>query len=307
MLPQTITVLFLGFISALATITGIPLIFFPELAALAYEILMNPGGKWTRSPWYLALTPAIAGLAGVACAIGLPYGYISMLLAIGCSLGIVIVLRSPVAPAISAGVLPVVLEVDSWMYPVAILVGTSLLAILSVQWRAWSRLRKPAKRVEATDCHPSQSILGHAWACKLSVFIVVLLAAVNFTGQRLILFPPLVVIAFEMFAHPSACPWAQSPWRLPIACMATASAGILGIEIFGIGMVSTVFAVAVGVLLLRLVDQHVPPALAVGLIPQVMHAPGWNYPLAVGLGSSALVAFYFAFEALKPNLARLRY
>ncbi|QDV23391.1 HPP family protein [Aureliella helgolandensis] len=307
MLPQTLTVLFLALISALATVTGVPLIFFPELAALAYEIFTNPGGKWARSPWYLAITPAIAGLAGVACAIALPYGYVSMLLAIGCSLGIVIVLRSPVAPAISAGVLPVVMAVDSWMYPFAILLGTSILALLSVQWRSWSRLGVPIERVEATDSNRNLPLLGYEWAFKLLLLIVILLVAVNGAGQRMILFPPLVVIAFEMFAYTSRCPWAKTPWRLPIVCTATALIGVLAVEVFGVGMVSTILTVSIGIAILRLIDQHVPPALAVGLIPQVMNAPGWNYPVAVGLGCSVLVAFFFATEALKPTFARFRH
>jgi hypothetical protein len=33
------------------------------------------------------------------------------------------------------------------------------------------------------------------------------LALVQATGWRFLLFPPLVVIAFEMFAHVQVCPW----------------------------------------------------------------------------------------------------
>ena len=158
-----------------------------------------------------------------------------MLLAVGCSLGVVIVLRSPVAPAISAGVLPVVLAVDSWMYPFAILVGTSILALLSVQWRAWSRLGVPIERVEATDSNRNLPLLGYKLAFKLLLLIVILLVAVNVAGQRMILFPPLVVIAFEMFTYTSRCPWAKTPWRLPIVCTATALIGVLAVEVLGVG------------------------------------------------------------------------
>jgi hypothetical protein len=47
------------------------------------------------------------------------------------------------------------------------------------------------------------------------VFLVIALALVQATGWRFLLFPPLVVIAFEMFVHAQACPWAQRPLPFP--------------------------------------------------------------------------------------------
>lgn len=50
---------------------------------------------------------------------------------------------------------------------------------------------------------------------------------------------PLVVIAYEMLTHPGSCPWAQSPWKLPIACMGTATAGVVVVSSMGVGVSST--------------------------------------------------------------------
>jgi hypothetical protein len=38
--------------------------------------------------------------------------------------------------------------------------------------------------------------------------------------------------------------------------------------------------------------MHLPPALAVGLLPFVMTAPDGWYPVSVALGTSTLVAFF---------------
>jgi len=48
-----------------------------------------------------------------------------------------------------------------------------------------------------------------------------------------------VVIAYEMLTHPGSCPWAQSPWKLPIACMGTATAGVVVVSSMGVGVSST--------------------------------------------------------------------
>lgn len=40
------------------------------------------------------------------------------------------------------------------------------------------------------------------------------------------------------------------------------------------------------------------PALAIGLIPQILDAPGWNYPLAVLAGSIWLVGCFRVYQWL---------
>jgi hypothetical protein len=94
--------------------------------------VLNPSGKRARSPFILALTPPLTGVVGVCIVKAFPYGPLSMILAIVLCIAIVRGLRSPVAPAISAGVLPVALSVDSWLYPLAIAVGTSMLAGIAI-------------------------------------------------------------------------------------------------------------------------------------------------------------------------------
>lgn len=47
-----------------------------------------------------------------------PYGFASMLLIVSAAVILVKLLQSPIAPAISAGVLPVVLGLKSWWYPI---------------------------------------------------------------------------------------------------------------------------------------------------------------------------------------------
>jgi hypothetical protein len=48
----------------------------------------------------------------------------------------------------------------------------------------------------------------------------------QWSGWRFLLFPPLAVIGFEMFAHSASCPWAGRPLTLPLACALSATGGV---------------------------------------------------------------------------------
>ena len=76
----------------------------------------------------------------------LPYGYLSVLLTVAGAIAIILALRSPVAPAISAGLLPLVLGVKSWWYPPAILLGTTLLAACPCPGKNTAPCAQPRRR-----------------------------------------------------------------------------------------------------------------------------------------------------------------
>jgi hypothetical protein len=86
---------------------------------------------------------------------------------------------------------------------------------------------------------------------------------VKLTGLRFVLFPPLVVIGFEMFGHTAICPWAKQPLLLPVACFLTAAGGLLFWRLLGVGPAAAACSMAWGILVLRGFDLHVPPAMAV--------------------------------------------
>jgi hypothetical protein len=85
---------------------------------------------WAGSPLLLAITPVLAGAIGIFFTRSLPYGYLSVLLTVSGAVAVILALKSPIAPAISAGLLPLVLGVNSWWYPPGVLLGTLLLAAL---------------------------------------------------------------------------------------------------------------------------------------------------------------------------------
>jgi hypothetical protein len=52
-----------------------------------------------------------------------------------------------------------------------------------------------------------------------------------------------------------------------------------------------------GILVLRVFDLHVPPALAVALLPQVMDSPTLAYPFSVGIGTLLITLWFLAYRS----------
>jgi hypothetical protein len=130
----------------------------------------------------------------------------------------------------------------------------------------------------------------------LLAFVAIAVGAVKLTGMRYILFPPLVVILYEMLSHPERCPWTKRPVGLPLACFLAATGGYFFHAHIAIAPLAAMLSMAWGIAVLRFLDLHVPPALAVALLPMVMVHPTAAYPFAVGLGTAMASAWFALFE-----------
>lgn len=295
---ELISIAYMAAVAAAAVLTGFATLLFPELGALTHDVLTRPWGKWARQPVRLVLTPVLTAIVGTIATRHLPYHVLTILLIVCISLGIIRLLRSAIAPAISAGVLPLVLGLQSWLYPPGIAAGLIVLAALLLAWKkfAGAPLEVPQKR-DVDDILESAP-RGSGWILALLGFVAVAGLAAQLTAWRFILFPPLIVVAYEMFGHPDTCPWAGRPMSLPVACGLTALGGIMLVKLFGAGPLAAGIGMVIGIAVLRLFSVHMPPALAVGLIPLVMSNPTWRYPLSVTIGTSALTLASLGFNRL---------
>jgi hypothetical protein len=300
---------YIAIIAEIACATGAVYVLFPELGALSHDVMTRPRGTWANAPVLLAATPVLTGVVGTVFTRSLPYGYLSVLLTVAGAIAVVLAMRSPVAPAISAGLLPLVLGVKSWWYPPAIALGTVLLATLSVPWKKYCAACMVAAPVESDEAREDlqNDIIddliettpsGYAWLVVLMAFVAVAVFFVKLTGLRLVLFPPLVVIGFEMLGHTAICPWADKPMRLPVACFLTALGGFVSWHFLGVTPLAAAASMAWGIAVLRVCDLHVPPALAVALLPLVMDKPTIAYPFAVGIGTTLLSLWFLAYQRL---------
>jgi hypothetical protein len=296
---ELLTALYMGMIAWLAAATQVHYILFPELGALAHDVIKRPHGTWAKAPGMLVLTPLLTALVGTILIRNMGSGIVSILLASAAAILIIRVLKSPIAPAISAGVLPISLHITSWYYPVSLLVGLVLLAAISL---VWPRIVPPPPvrtAVDVADDMTEEAPRSYLWFPFFLVFLVGTAILAEVTGWRLILFPPLIVIGFEMFAHADVCPWAKKPIRLPIACTLSALIGVALVTAFGDAPLAVIASTACGILILRVFDLHVPPALAVGLLPFIIPAVDYRFAASVGIGTLSLTMLFLIWRRLR--------
>ncbi|OBG31692.1 hypothetical protein A5673_26475 [Mycobacterium sp. E3198] len=273
----------LAYVAVAAQCNGWHYLFFPGLAALSHDVLTRPWGKWASQPGRLVVTPVLGAAIGTLITAMFPYGVLSVLLVVALCVLLVGALKSNIAPAIAAGVLPLFLGIKTWVYPASIAVSLVVLVVILLPWRRRCRPAYPDLD-DVLEARPS----GSSWLVPFFAFVAAMALCAATSGLRLILFPPLIVIAYEMFAHPTVCPWAGKPMALPAACLLTSTAGCVAVALFGTGAIAAACAMALGVIVLRLLRLHMPPALAVGLLPLVIRSPDFTYPLSVAIGTGAL-------------------
>ena len=291
---------FLALITVIANLSRMPYVLFPELGALGWVICSNPRHPWARSPALLLLTPFLAAVQGLWITRHLAYGLPAVLLDVGLTLLVIAALRSPIVPALSAGLLPLALEIRTWAYPFSILIGTGALALFLVLRRHWSREPAPSRPAAETAATPPRSGLPplRAWALPFGGFLVGALLLVEWIGSPLVLFPPLLVIAFEMIVHRQHCPWRGRYGGMLVATNGAALVGLALVKTLGVVPAAAFLAVLATLALLRLLRLPFPPALGLALLPFVIPQPPLTYPLFTLVGSLWLLLVVALQEAL---------
>jgi hypothetical protein len=274
------TAAFLAAITALGQLSGLTLLLFPELGALASVVFSDPASPWARSPRLLVLTPLLTAVAGILVSSHLPYGPVAVSLVLAAGLLVLRGLRSPVAPALSAGYLPVALDIHSWTYPLAILLALAALVLLS-------RLRShgSAEPAPAAEAFPPT----RRWLPPMVLFLAGALPLNQLLGSHLVLYPPLLVIAWETLAHGDEAPWRCRYAALMTATVAAAVVGLVLARSLGPVPLAVFLAALLTALLLDRLKLTCPPAYAVALLPLVLPQPPLAYPLLVMVGGGWLV------------------
>ena len=196
-----------------------------------------------------------------------------------------------------------VLSERSWIYPVAIFVDLiSLVGILLLWQRFGPRHEEISEKeaehsaiVDALEVPPRDRF----WLVALLTFVLVLGICAQVGGLRFLLFPPLIVMAYEIFGHSEVPAWMARPAFFPLVCLLTASVGTLACRAFQPSFLGVAVTMLVSIGILRAFKVHMPPALAVGVLPFVMVAPTFRYPVSVTLGTAALTLYAAGYRALQ--------
>jgi len=168
---------------------------FPELGAISVGSWCLRLKAWRRHRWHLFWFPSAAAALGVSVVrwSGWPRAPEEALVATLTVLALM-AMDSPAVPAVSAGLLPVVLGVSTWLYPLTVVASTALVAGIPVLVaRAAARRHLAARRSteESSEQH---------WPLQISVWFLVILwielGVADASGVPLLALPPLFVAAY---------------------------------------------------------------------------------------------------------------
>lgn len=308
---QITALLYVVAVAQAAHYSGWHYLLFPALAALSDSILTRPWGRWANQPGRLVSTPTLGAFIGTLITRTWTYQVFSVLLVVTLCLLLMSALKSNISPAIAAGMLPLVLGIKSFLYPVCVMTGLVGLAIIVVPLRRhfFAKYQQLGAAGGATGGLETTAAAKN-WMLPFFLFLAVMAWSATASGLRLILFPPLVVMAYEIFTHATSCPWALKPVTLPVACFLTAIAGCVAVKLFGNGPTAAGCSMAAGILILRVLQIHMPPALATGLLPVVINSPDFKYPAAVCIGTLALMLVFLLHRKftrqgrMRPNISK---
>lgn len=213
------------------------------------------------------------------------------------SLGVIGLLRSPILPALSAGVLPLVLHVSQWSYPLSLFASCCALGTF-----AWIRRSREGAAPETGDGKRPLPLERRDLlrVCLYLVFLTVIATLAQVTKRPLLLFPPLAVLSFDVLVRRQSWVAGYGSLRLILLFFFCGTSGVVAIHYLGDTSLA-VAAAMTGALLAQVgLALYVPPAIAVSIVPFVTSAAGITYPSEAALSVAILVAFSPLARSLTP-------
>ena len=269
--------LFLTLMAAAADASELREIVFPEAAALCVGLWLMPKAVWNIRGWQIPLYLTAAASIGLALNLWLPACFeIRFAFAFVLVIGLLRLVRCNMYPAVSAAMLPVLINTSSWLYPVCVLVISTLLAL----GRGWLR------QEERPEYHP----FGGGQLALLTVAVCLPLVVTHcapIPTMRFLAVPPLVVTMIEFANRRSG--FRERPWTIWGLIVAAATLGTLTSLLFhhrwGLPMAVGTFVTVPLMLLLFRRFKPFAPALAIAIVPALLpcEALPW-FPLLAALG-----------------------
>jgi len=282
---------------AIAEYTGQKEIIFPEIAALALGAWVMEKSPWQSTNFHFWLSPTLAALTGILIVRFFPGTPFFMISGAFCLVVLQLKLfRSAILPSISAAILPIITNSDSWYYPLSVCVLAGAIAIGRRYMNRNGPDKCPATKTgipagpPATTAAPLQE-LAH-WAKLLAGVILVTGFAVGL--DFLFMVAPPLIVAFVELSKPGGA-LRDKGGKALILLGSAAFTGVFWLQLVH-GLLHwpvwlSACAAAVTVFLLyHALRMPFPPAVAIALLPTIIpEANLSSYPWHVLAGSTAFV------------------
>lgn len=266
-------------------------ILFPEIAALAVGAWVMERSPWETTVFKLWFSPTLAALTGVLILKIFPYS--PFLMIAGAFILVVAqlkVTRSNVLPSISAAILPIIMQANSWVYPLSVAVFTGLIAVGRVMIGALTK--KPSPTVPEIGSHELSGELFY-WI-KLFFGVMVVTAVALWFNILYMIVPPLIVMFVEL-SNPNSPLRGRLGGVLLVIAFAALS-GVLSLHYLHYVLhypiwFSSGFALAGLFIVYIVLKLPFPPAAAVCLLPTLLpEGHLWTYIWQVILGAVGFMA-----------------
>lgn len=274
---------------AIAELSGKREIIFPEMAALAVGGWISSKQPWISSKRKMFALMSLASIAGVLI---VKFAAVPMIVQVAMGFifaaAALMLTRTTLLPIISACILPIYMQTDTWVYPISVTIMSVI--IVSMQWvmdKMHIRRMTPYKPVE----FDIKSELLH-WT-KLFVLLMLISIVPVYSRHFYFIAPPLIV-AFAEFANVKS-PLRKKPFKVIALLTFTAFIGaylrlVLNSYFHLPLFICAVIACSVLFLVFEKVRTFFPPAGAILLLPLILNADELLfYPLEILIGSSILI------------------
>lgn len=270
-----------------AELLGKTEIVFPEFATLCVGVLIYEVPRWRVRPWHILVFPSLGAWFGVA----LVASHIALALAWPIALGVgVIGLRvgkSYMGPTISAIVLPAVLGTSSVLYPIAVMVLCTALAIVVTQDVAGPPRDPDAQSIP----YPTVAAGIGYWATIGAIAIVA-----NLSGLPWFVLPPMAAACYATVPA-----LRRDAWRRGAGLALGLIVGSIVHVLVNNLVIDIAISCIVVMVLLQLFSLQIAPAFALAVLP--VHIPAGALAQFTITGSIGCVVCVMAMWWCAPRIA----
>ncbi len=281
-----------------AELLGEKEIIFPEIAALAVGAWLSPKLPWeTNRMKILLLLSLSAGIGYVLSAyVNLPL-YFKILLGMILCMVLLLLSRTTMLPLISACILPILTEADSFIYPVSVMVLTAV--IVSGQALLETTKLKEVHHYQPVVCDIRTEFVR--WLL-IILSVSIMAGAALWLDTRFMIAPPLIVMLCELSYTDSKA--RNKPWQIlfltAFAAFAGAYARILFCGILHFPLFLPALLVSALILcFMTILKLYFPPAAAIAILPFIINEQAlFLYPVQVTTGSIVFISLAMLFGKL---------
>ncbi len=288
----TITALMVFF----AEILNEPEIIFPEIAALTVGAFITPRMPWNVTPIRMLILMSLSALMGYGLSVFVPLPlYIKVVIAFTVCILTLSAAGSTMLPMISAGVLPLLTNVQSMIYPISVLILTAIIIGVRALLEKYKLADEIIFSVERPE--PKEELIRKIWL--IIIFAAVAGVAIS-SGMIFIIAPPLAVVFAETAYIDS--PVHKAPFRFFLCIVLCAFAGtscrLIFFDLFRMPMtVGVTVSVSAAIFLLVLFQKPFPPAAALAVLPFIINESAVAlYPFQVTIGAAVFISLNLLYK-----------